>query len=416
MQEITTPKPHFSWGSPTKNQISALKQYIDDGGDMSIYGDTGIYEKLERFLSRYYNQEYIILTNTGTSALNSAYVGIGIEPGDEVIVPTYTFLATVTPLLRIGAVPVFADGNKDTGNIDPEDIERKITEKTKAIAVTHMWGVACDMEKIMEIAKIHNLKVVEDCSHAHFTPYKNKLLGTYGDVACFSIGARKTLTSGEGGFIMTNNPSVYIRANLLGHFEVRAVEALERIKNEGYDDLFNKYSGYETGFGENYRMHPYSAVMSHALLDNGEIFEIIKKRRESLEYFTNRLNEVSFIDAPVIHDGFYEGAMYGYKGKIHANKIKIPTKEAVLILRNLNMEIKIPDSTPLHKKPLFLNLDKMSLGYDKPVKIEGDFPGATEYFSGRVSLPTFTRGLEKDKTLIDQYVNLFKAFEVEYGV
>lgn len=158
---------------------------------MSIYGDTGIYERLESWLADYYKQKYVILTNTGTSSLNSGYVGLGIARGDEVIVPTYTFLATVTPLLRLGAIPVFADADPVTGGISPKDIEEKITPKTKAIAVTHMWGVACDMESIMYIAQKNNLRVLEDCSHAHFTKYNQKLLGTFGDVACFSIGAKK---------------------------------------------------------------------------------------------------------------------------------------------------------------------------------------------------------------------------------
>ncbi len=416
MNPISIPRPHFNWGKPTPKQISELKQYIDDGGDMSIYGDTGVYEKLENWISKYYASSYTILTNTGTSALNSAYVGVGVQRGDEVIVPTYTFLATVTPLLRLGAVPVFADADPLTGNISPADIERKITSKTKAIAITHMWGVACDMDAIMSIAKKHELMVVEDCSHAHFTTSNGKLLGTYGDVACFSIGAKKTLTSGEGGFLITNNSEIYIRANLLGHFEMRASEALERLQAEGLSDLYERYSGYETGFGENYRMHPYSAVMSYALVSDGDIFEIIKKRGESLRYFTQQLEKVNFVSAPVVHDEYFEGAMYGYKGKIHQEHLTIPVVDAVKMLKDLNMEIKLPDSEPLHQKPLFANLHKLKIGYSTSTQAGGEFPGAEEYFNGRVSLPTFSRGLTLDKNLIDEYISLLIKFEEKYGV
>lgn len=416
MKPISTPRPHFKWGQPTARQVSSLKAYIDDGGDMSIYGDSGIYSELESWISEYYLTDYTILTNTGTSALNSAYVGIGVQRGDEVIVPTYTFLATVTPLLRLGAVPVFADADPLTGNIDPSDIERKITPKTKAIAVTHMWGVACEMDRIMEIADKHSLKVVEDVSHAHFTPYKGKLLGTYGHVACFSIGAKKTLTSGEGGFLITNDPEIYVRANLLGHFEVRAEEALARLNEEGLNDLYDQYKGFQTGFGENYRMHPYSAVMSYALVSSGEIFELIKKRSESLQYFTRRLSEVGFVDAPALHDDYFKGAMYGYKGKMHQDRISIPIREAVQMLKELNMEIKLPDSEPLHAKPLFSHLHTLRIGYTEPLVPKGAFPGAEEYFSGRVSLPTFTEGVESDGPLIDEYIALLKDFEVRYGI
>jgi perosamine synthetase len=412
---VTVPAPHFEWGQPTTKQRNALKTYIDQGGSMSIYGDDGIYQSLETWLADYYKTRYVILTNTGTSALNSAYVGLGIQEGDEVIVPTYTFLATVTPLLRLRAIPIFADADPETGNIDPTDIEHRITSKTKAIAVTHMWGVACDMKAIMEIARKHSLKVVEDCSHAHFTQYKGKLLGTYGDVACLSIGAKKTLTSGEGGFMFTNDPEIYLRASLLGHFEVRAKSAIERIQAEGHDELYNRYKDLETGFGENYRMHPYSAVMAESLLLSGEIFELIEKRRESLKYFTECLaKEVTIIQAPVFDEDFYTGAMYGYKAKVRTDLLTCTLEEAVAVLRAQNINIKMPDSTPLHEKPLFHKLETLDLGYHEALPIAGDFAGSQHYMDGRVSLPTFTRGLAEDREVIDQYIKVFKAFEKQY--
>jgi dTDP-4-amino-4,6-dideoxygalactose transaminase len=408
---ITIPRPHFVWGQPTENQKNVLFDYINKGGSMSIYGDDGIYANLETWLSEYFDMPYVILTNTGTSALNSAYVGLGIQRGDEVIVPTYTFLATVTPLLRIGAIPVFADADPLTGNISSADIEARITNKTKAIAVTHMWGVPCDMEAIMDIAQRHSLKVLEDCSHAHFTTHKGKKLGTYGDVACFSIGARKTLTSGEGGFMLTADPEVYLRATLLGHFEVRALEAIERIKSEGFGQLYEKYKGYETGFGENYRMHPYSAVMAYALLESGEIFDLIAKRRESLTYFSERLSELKIIDGPIVDSDFFTGAMYGFKGKIRSEFMDCSAEDAVKQLKEANMEIKLPDSSPLHEKPLFRHITGMNLSYTSDFRIAGDYAGAKEYFRGRVSLPTFTSGLAADKELIDQYIAALEAFQ-----
>lgn len=411
---VSVPRPHFLWGQPTEIQKAALADYIAQGGSMSIYGDDGIYSNLEQWFADYYKQPYVILTNTGTSALNSAYVGLGIERGDEVIVPTYTFLATVTPLLRLGAIPVFADADPETGNILPSDIEMRITPKTKAIAVTHMWGVPCDMEAIMEIARRHNLKVLEDCSHAHFTTHKDRLLGTYGDVACFSIGARKTLTSGEGGFMLTVDPEIYLRASLLGHFEVRALEALERIKNEGHTEIYKKYSGFETGFGENYRMHPYSAVMAYALLKSGEIFELIEKRRQSLSYFSEQLATIDVVDGPKVDEDFYTGAMYGFKGRLNAELLDCSAKGAVDALRNANVEIKLPDSSPLHEKAIFRRIKDMHLSYPGNFTISDDYPGAKKYFQGRISLPTFSRGLEADKELIDEYIAAFKAFQTQH--
>lgn len=413
IKPVVYEQPHFEWGQPTEIQKNALKEYIAAGGSMSIYGDNGIYEKLENWLGKYYQSEYVILTNTGTSALNSAYVGIGIQRDDEVLVPTYTFLATVTPLLRLGAIPVFVDADKSTGNIDPEDMRKKITNKTKAIAVTHMWGVACDMPEIMKIAREYNLKVIEDCSHAHFTTLSNKLLGTYGDVACFSIGAKKTMTSGEGGFLLTNDSETYLRATLLGHFEVRAEEAIQRLeKNMHSKSIAKKYKGFETGFGENYRMHPYSAVMSFALLNSGEIFKLIDKRSESLRYFSEQLtSHVSLISPPKLTDEYYKGAMYGYKARVNYKSFNKDLGEIVADLKKLNVKIKLPDSSPLHKKKLFNNIAQLGLSYESNFKISDKFNGATSYFDGLVSLPTFTRGLKEDKDLIDEYIRVFREYE-----
>ena len=414
IEPVKIPQPHFDWGQPTVIQQAALARYIQDKGAMSIYGDEGIYEELESRLADLYKLRYVILTNTGTSALNSAFVGIGIQEGDEVVVPTYTFLATVTPLLRLRAMPVFADADPVSGGIDPKDIERKITRKTKAIALTHMWGVACDMEAVMAIAQAHNLKVVEDCSHAHFTMHKGKMLGTYGDAACLSIGARKTLTSGEGGFMVTNDPEIYMRATLLGHFEVRAKQALRRLKDEGHQEVVDRYTGYETGLGENYRMHPYSAVMANALLKDGELFELIQKRAQSLKYFTEELqNNVTIIEPPVYDEDFYTGAMYGYRGKIRRDLLKCSIEDAVEALRGCNVSIKLQDA-PLHQKAIFHGLKAIGIGYGDELCFEGDFAGAAHYMDGRVTLPTFSRGLAEDRELIDEYIRVFKAFEAAY--
>jgi len=413
---VVKPLPHFAWGSPTKNQIKALANYIDNKGDMSIYGDSGIYRTLESKIEEQYEVKYCIATNTGTSALNSGYFGIKVNPGDEVIVPSYTFLATVTPLLRLGAIPVFADSDPLTGNISPKDIERKITKRTVAIAITHMWGVPCAMDEIMKIKKRYGLKLLEDCSHAHFTMYKGKLLGTFGEVACFSIGAKKTWTSGEGGFLITNDPECFIRATFLGHFEERAKDALKRIRDDGFKKVFSKYSNFISGYGENYRMHPYSAVMALAFLER-DFFDVIKKRRESLKYMTKKLKAVDGIEAPFLPDDFFTGAMYGYKPRIQIERLrlKIPFEKLISVIQAENIKIKLPDTLCLHENPLFTSKNNH---YNKGngfagVKIKGSFSGVNSYFNGRVSMPAFSSGLKKDKDIIDQYcVGLNKVLAI----
>lgn len=390
---MSVPQPHADWGLPTDIQRRYLEQYISSRRPMSIYGDTGVYDDLESRLCGAYGSKYCILTNTGTSALSSAYFGLDIARGDEVIVPTYTFLATVTPLLRLGAKIVFCDADPSTGNISPTDVQRKLTSRTKAVAITHMWGVPCDMEALAPLIKSSGARLIEDCSHAHFTTFKGQLLGTFGDVACFSIGAKKTMTSGEGGFLLTSDPEIFVRATLLGHFAVRSEQAIDRLRAFGENGLADKYMRYITGYGENYRMHPYSAVLAFALVDSGEIYRIIERRRESLQYFERGLRQVPGIEPPLVDEDYYSGAMFGFKPRI---RCVAPDALGPFIreLKDRNVYVKRPDSLPLHDELVFGNPS-------------GEvFPGAAEYLEGRVSMPTFSKGLSEDKSLIDEYLEV----------
>ena len=144
-------------------------------------------QKFEQMFREYKGSKYSMAVNSCTAALHLAMLAIDIQQGDEVIIPTMTFAATANSVIHAGGVPVFADCEKDTMNIDPEDIERKITNKTKAIIPVHFAGRACNMDAIMSIAKKHSLKVIEDCAHAIETEYKGKKTGTIGDLGCFSF-------------------------------------------------------------------------------------------------------------------------------------------------------------------------------------------------------------------------------------
>lgn len=412
---VTIAKPHFAWGKPNSEQIKALKKYIEDGGEMSIYGDSGIYQKLEEKVKKIYDVKYAILTNSGTSALNSAFFGVGIGRNDEVIVPVYTFLATVTPLLRLGAIPVFTDADPETGNIDAREIEKSITKKTKAVVVTHMWGLPCNMEQITKICKKHKLILVEDCAHAHLTRYSGKLLGTFGNAACFSIGAKKTWTSGEGGFLITDDPEVYLRASLLGHFNMRATEAVERVRKDGYKRLAKKYQRYTTGYGENYRMHPYSAVMALAALTK-TLRKNITHRAISLKYLASKLSRIPGIKPPVVNKDYLSGSMYGFKPKLILNQIgyKGPAQKIIDAIRAEGVEMKLPDTLPLCDDPLFIDTTNFMNSSKQKFVLKRTYPGAREYIHGRVSLPTFTGG-HSDKKLIDQYCQAITKVMKFYG-
>jgi len=151
--------------------------------------------KLEEMFAKYKGTKYAMALNSCTAALHLSLLAISIKPQDEVIVPTMAFASTANTVVHVGAIPIFADCERDTMNIDTKDIERKITPKTKAIIPVHFAGRPCNMDAIMDIAKNHNLKVIEDCAHAIETEYHGKKAGTFGDLGCFSFYVTKNIVT-----------------------------------------------------------------------------------------------------------------------------------------------------------------------------------------------------------------------------
>lgn len=214
--------------------------------------------EFEKRFADYVGAKYSVATNNGTAALDSALFAVGVKPGEEVIVPSYTFWATVVPIIAEHAVPVFCDVDPETFCADPEDIERKITPKTKAIMIVHVWGNPANMDAIMKIAKKHRLGVVEDCSHAHGGKYHGTNVGLLGDVGCYSMQASKLLPAGEGGILVTNSRESFERALALGQYD--------RLAGLPDDSEYKRYM--LTGMGHKYRPHPVAIALANAQLDD----------------------------------------------------------------------------------------------------------------------------------------------------
>ncbi|WP_322770696.1 DegT/DnrJ/EryC1/StrS family aminotransferase, partial [Frankia sp. Cr1] len=166
-------------------------------------------QRLEDSFALHYGRTFSLAVNSGTSALFLAFLAAGLGPGDEVIVPTYTFLATGTPLLWLGAVPILVDAGDDTGNLDRARIEPALTARTRAIVVTHLFGHPCDMLPIAELARSRGLTLIEDCSHAHGSTERGRRVGTWGDAAVFSVGGRKMVSGGMGGMLLTDSSPIF---------------------------------------------------------------------------------------------------------------------------------------------------------------------------------------------------------------
>ena len=180
-----------------------------------ICGDGEFTAKCSQWMEERFHAHKVLLTTSGTSALDMAMLLCDFQPGDEVILPSFTFSSTATSIVMAGAVPVFVDIRPDTMNIDENLIEAAITPKTKAITVVHYAGVSCEMDKIMEIARKHHLFVIEDAAQGVMSTYKGKALGTIGDFGCYSFHETKNYSMGEGGALLINNPEYIERAEIL---------------------------------------------------------------------------------------------------------------------------------------------------------------------------------------------------------
>lgn len=204
----------FSWPVFDDSDVNAVTEVARSGA----WGNpdcSGLVEKFEKEFADYCGARYAVTCANGSVSLRLALIASGVRPGDEVIVPPYTFIATASVVIECNCVPVFVDIHPDTYNIDPDRIAEAITPRTKAIIPVHFAGLSCDMDRIMAIAEKHNLIVIEDAAHAHGGIYKGRKLGTIGHAGSFSFQSSKNLNSGEGGIVVTNDEKLYDRINSL---------------------------------------------------------------------------------------------------------------------------------------------------------------------------------------------------------
>ncbi len=243
----------FTWPIITDRHEQAVLEVMR-AGKMSAIEVTKEFEKnYARVLGRKYGLAY----HNGTAAILGAMYGLGIGVGDEVIAPSITYWASVAPLYTLCATVIFADVDPETICIDPKDIEHRITPRTKALVVVHYAGMPADMDAIMKTAAKHNLKVLEDCSHAHGALYKGKEIGAFGDAAAFSLMTGKALAIGEGGIFFTDDRRVYERALLFGHYIRHDEITSEELK---------PFAGLPSG-GFKHRMHQLSSALGLVQLE-----------------------------------------------------------------------------------------------------------------------------------------------------
>lgn len=397
---VTMAHPHYVWPPPAlADELKELAQQRNK--DISLKGLTGPVKDFEDAFRQFLDNKvrFMVSFNSGTSALLAAYVAIGVSEGDEIIGPSLTFHAALSPICLLRAIPVLVDIDMRTRCIDPQKIEEKVSSRTRAITVVHQWGHPADMDAIMTIAAKHNLLVVEDCSHAHGSRYKGRLCGTFGDIGVFSLQASKAVFAGEGGILVTNDATYHDRATLLGHYRDRA-------EDEVLDPDLQQY--WVTGFGLKLRMTPLSAVIAKHSLKHYR--DVERGRHKCLRYFMQRLGEVDYIEPPYVAAEVHMGAWYGFKPLYRTERLHdLPRHELIRALRAEGVQIHAPSGPLLATLPLYsgerdpIYREQRSWRASRPE----DYPMALQVQESALSLPTFY-DWDKHKRVIDGYVEAFK--------
>ena len=328
-------------------------------------------EEFEEVFASYIGARYAIATNNGTTALHTAFLAAGISKGDEVITTPFSFIASANAALFCEAKPVFADIDPDTFNVSPDEVERGITKKTKALEVVHLYGQPCNMDSFVRICQKHGLILIEDACQAHGAEYKGKKVGSFG-IGCFSFYPTKNITTGEGGMITTDDKEIAEKARM--------------IRNQGQKERYL----HET-LGYNYRMTEMAAALGVCQLKR--INEFTKKRVENATFLTGEISKIAGLVPPFVAPNV--------KHVFHQFTIRVK-KEYGLSRDGLKTRLQengigtgVYYPIPIHKQPMY-----KKLGY------QDHLPNAENAAGEVLSLPVFP-GLTKEdlKSIVKALAN-----------
>lgn len=334
-------------------------------------------EQFEQEFSKYVNTKYAVAVNSATAGLHLALKALDLKPGDEVITTPLTFVSTANVIIHAGAKPIFADVNRSTWNIDPGEIVKKITSKTRAILLVHLHGRPAEMDAILSIARKNKLFVVEDAAHAIEAVYKGKKVGSIGNITVFSFYATKNLATGEGGMITTNNKKWADRVKML-RLHGLSHDAWKRYSVQN----FKLYEAIEPGFKYNLT----DIASSLGLHQLQRIEKNLKRRGEIWKMYMDTFKDEPLLTLPSSIEKNTRHAMHLFAVLINLEKIKIGRNEFVdkLIKENIGSGVHF---SPVHLHPYY----RRTFGYKKR-----DFPNA-EYVGERIlSLPLGANLTDKD--------------------
>jgi dTDP-4-amino-4,6-dideoxygalactose transaminase len=333
---------------------------------------------------------HAVALNSCTAALHLALEAVGVTEGDEVIVPTMTFAATAEVVHYLKAKPVLVDCQIDTLNIDVDQIEKAISPRTKAIIPVHYAGHPCAMDRILEIARVHHLKVIEDAAHALPARYHGRMVGTLGDITCFSFYSTKTITTGEGGMATTDNAEWAERMRILSLHGISR-DAVNRYTPEGTWYYEICYPGYK------YNLTDIAAALGIPQLNKCDRFGTIRQRYATL--YNEGFKEIPEITVPHVADDV-EHAWHLYVIQLDLERLRIGRNEMIDLLKKQGIGTSV-HFIPLHLHPYYRD----NYGY-----LPKDFPVASSVFERIISLPIYPKMTEADiQHVIEVVARLIQA-------
>lgn len=377
------------------------RQYIDEEDISKVvevlkgdYLTTGPYVKnFEEALAKKVGAQYAVAVTSGTAALHCAVIAAGIEKGDEVLVTPMTFAASANCILYVGATPVFVDVEENTGNIDVNKIEEKITDKTKAIIAVSYRGNPVKIDRIMDIAKKHNLIVIEDAAHAIGAKYKDIYVGNNADMTIFSFHPVKHITTGEGGAITTNDKELYRKLiEVRSHGITRNVDIMENKDDPWYYEQID--------LGYNYRMPDINAALGASQIKKLDSF--IEKRKELATLYSSMLKGNQYVTLLEDTEGGFNSE-HIYVIKLNLEKLNCTRREVFSALIKENIGVNV------HYIPVYFHPYYRKLGYKR-----GICPVCEEFYERIITLPLHV-SMNRDDVIsvIKALDKVFKYYSIE---
>jgi dTDP-4-amino-4,6-dideoxygalactose transaminase len=362
-------------------------------GELGLHPET---EALEADVREWLGVPHALAHNNGTAAIFAGLHALGIGPGDEVIVPSATWWSTVVPVLWLGAVPVFAECEPQQLGLDPDDVARRITERTRALVVVHLFGMPSRMDALLDVARRHGLRVFEDASHAHGARHRGRPIGTLGDAAAFSLQGSKLVPTAEGGVLVTSDADVHERALRIGHGLRLLHEPSPR----------RRFAA--TGFGFKFRMSPLSAALAR-----GQLRKLPGRNAQRTAACVRLSRQLAALGLdPFLPPDGVERVYFEFLVRAAPAQTGLSLPQLVRALEAEGARVSAPRYPLLHQQPLFTEgrwkeLARLPDGHAGASRVYApdDLPWTTSGNGELLRLPTFQRaGVE----LLDQYATAFE--------